>query len=83
MSENSNYEVSVLDHIPAGQFSKYNKQFQEKILQGMLTDHDWSAQMVEVMRADFFELTYSRFLCEKFVNYYFRYIHNSYYDKCT
>ena len=74
MSESEqNYDVSVLDHVPAGQFSKYNKQFQEKILQGLLSDHDWAAQMVEVMRADFFELVYLKFLCEKYVNYYFRY----------
>ena len=66
-------EVSVLSQIPAGQFSKYNKQFQEKILQSLFTDHNWAAQMVEVMRADFFELMYLKFLCEKYFNYYFRY----------
>ena len=56
--ENNEYEASILDNIPSGQFSKYNKQFQEKILQGLLTDHGWAAQMVEVMRYDFFELVY-------------------------
>ena len=68
-----NAPITVLDHVPAGQFSKYNKQFQEKILQGLLTDHAWAAQMVEVMRFDFFELVYLRFLCEKYFNYFFRY----------
>lgn len=66
-------EHSVLGNIPAGQFSKYNKQFQEKILQGLLSDHTWSSQMVEVMRADFFELVYLQFLCEKYFSYYFKY----------
>jgi hypothetical protein len=71
--ETPTHDVRILDQMPAGQFSKYNKQFQEKILQGLLSDHDWAAQMVEVMRFDFFELVYLRFLCEKYVNYYFRY----------
>ncbi len=62
MEENT-YEANVLGHVPAGQFSKYNKQFQEKILQGLLSDHTWAAQMVEVMRDDFFELIYLQFLC--------------------
>ena len=73
MMENNEYEASILDNVPSGQFSKYNKQFQEKILQGLLTDHGWAAQMVEVMRYDFFELVYLKFLCEKYFNYYFRY----------
>jgi len=72
-NEDNTYEANVLEYVPAGQFSKYNKQFQEKILQGLLTDHNWAAQMVEVMRFDFFELVYLRFLCEKYFNYYFRY----------
>jgi replicative DNA helicase len=71
--EVNTYDARILDEIPPGQFSKYNKQFQEKILQGLLTDHNWAAQMVEVMRYDFFELIYLRFLCEKYFNYYFRY----------
>jgi len=71
--ENNTYDSNVLDLIPSGQFSKYNKQFQEKILQGLLSDHDWAAQMVEVMRFDFFDLIYLKFLCEKYFDYYFRY----------
>ncbi len=73
MSEETKEDTTVLYSMPAGQFSKYNKSFQEKIFQGLLSDHDWAAQMVEVMRADFFDLIYLKFLCEKYFNYYFRY----------
>ena len=69
----SNYESNVLGNIPAGQFAKYNKQFQEKIFQSLLSDKDWACQMIEVMRADFFELVYLKFLCEKYFSYYFKY----------
>lgn len=64
---------SVLSELPAGQFRHYNKDFQEKILQGLLTDHTWAAQMVEVMRHDFFELSYLEYLCEKYFNYFTEY----------
>ena len=63
----------VLDHVSAGQFSQYNKPFQEKIFQGLLTDLAWAAQMVEVMRPDFFELRYLEYLCDKYFNYFKEY----------
>lgn len=63
----------ILEEIPAGQFSQYNKPFQEKILQGLLSDRQWAAQMVEVMRPDFFELRYLQYLCEKYFNYFIQY----------
>ena len=63
----------ILDHVPSGQFSQYNKPFQEKIFQGLLTDLTWAAQMVEVMRPDFFELRYLEYLCEKYFNYFREY----------
>ncbi len=47
---------SLIDNLPAGQFSQYNKNFQEKIFQGLLSDTTWASQMIEVMRPDFFEL---------------------------
>ncbi len=64
---------NILSEIPGGQFRQYNKSFQEKILQGLLTDHQWGAQMVEVMRPDFFELKYLEYLCEKYFNYFVQY----------
>jgi replicative DNA helicase len=66
-------KTEILSDIPSGQFSQYNKPFQEKIFQGLLTDLAWSAQMVEVMRPDFFELRYLEYLCEKYFNYFKQY----------
>jgi len=65
--------VALLDSVPAGQFSQYNKNFQEKILQGLLSDQQWAMQMVEVMRPDFFELRYLEYLCEKYFAYFSEY----------
>jgi len=64
---------ALLDTVPAGQFSQYNKNFQEKILQGLLSDKNWAVQMVEVMRPDFFELRYLEYLCEKYFAYFAEY----------
>jgi len=66
-------KTEILTDLAAGQFSQYNKPFQEKIFQGLLTDLKWSAQMVEVMRPDFFELRYLEYLCDKYFNYFKQY----------
>ena len=54
-------------------FSKYGKDFQEKIFQALLTDHTWSGQMFEVMKYDYFELKYLQFLCDRFFGFYEKY----------
>ena len=54
-------------------FSKFGKAFQEKVFQSMLTDIQWSAQMIEVMRPDYFDLKYLSFLCTKYFAYYEKY----------
>jgi replicative DNA helicase len=54
-------------------FSQYGKNFQEKIFQGLITDTQWAAQMVEVMRPNFFDVEYLRFLTEKYFAYYEKY----------
>jgi replicative DNA helicase len=64
---------SLIEDLPAGQFSKYNKNFQEKIFQGLLSDTAWASQMIEVMRPDFFELRYLQYLCEKYFAYFTEY----------
>ena len=48
-------KLSLIDDVAPGQFGQYNKNFQEKIFQGLLLDHQWSAQMVEVMTHEYFE----------------------------
>lgn len=56
-----------------GSFSKYGKQFQEGIFHGLLTDHTWAAQMMEVMKPTFFDIKYLEFLCEKYFLYHNKY----------
>ena len=54
-------------------FSKFGKAFQEKVFQSMLTDIQWSAQMIEVMSPEYFDLKYLSFLCTKYFAYYEKY----------
>ena len=54
-------------------FSKYGKDFQEKIFHSLLTDHTWSAQMVEIMTHEYFELKYLQYLCDRFFGFYLKY----------
>ena len=54
-------------------FSKFGKQFQEKVFQGMLTDPQWASQMVEVVNPEYFDLKYLSFLCSKHFAYYNKY----------
>ena len=54
-------------------FAKFGKPFQEKVFQSMITDTVWSAQMIEVVNPDYFDLKYLSFLCEKYFAYYSKY----------
>jgi len=54
-------------------FSKYGKDFQEKIFQALLDDHSWASQMMEVMKYDYFELKYLQFLCDRFFSFHEKY----------
>ena len=54
-------------------FKQYGKLFQEKIFQGLLTDHPWAAQMTEVMRSDYFDLRYLAYLADKYFKYHAKY----------
>jgi len=54
-------------------FSQYGKVFQEKIFQGLLTDHRWSAQMFEVMKPDFFDVKSLAYLTMRYFSYYEKY----------
>ena len=54
-------------------FSKYGKDFQEKIFQAILNDHNWAAQMIEVMTPEFFEQEYLKYLTSKYFSYYEKY----------
>jgi len=54
-------------------FSKYGKDFQEKVFQALLTDRQWASQMIELMKYDYFELKYLQFLCDRLFSYYGKY----------
>ena len=50
-------------------FSKYGKDFQERIFQAMLLDQTWASQMMEVMTSEYFEIKYLQYLSNRFLNY--------------
>jgi len=54
-------------------FKQYGKPFQEKIFQGLLTDHAWATQMSEVMKATYFDLRYLAYLSDKYFKYHEKY----------
>lgn len=54
-------------------FKQYGRSFQEKVFQGLLTDHTWAAQMSEVMQASYFDLKYLAFLTDKYFKYHGKY----------
>ena len=54
-------------------FGQYGKSFQEKIFQSLLTDKEWSTQMVEVMNPTFFDVRYLEYLADKFFSYFKKY----------
>ena len=54
-------------------FSRYGKQFQEGVFQGLLSDHVWAAQMIEVMEPDYFDIKYLAYLADKYFGYYKKY----------
>ena len=54
-------------------FSKYGRQFQEKIFQSLLVDHTWASQMYEVMTFEYFEPKYLQYLCSRFFSFYDKY----------
>ena len=54
-------------------FAEYGISFQEKIVQSLLIDHKWAEQMSEVMRVEYFDLKYLKYLSEKYFHYHRKY----------
>ena len=54
-------------------FQQYDKIFQEKIFQSLVTDKQWAQQIYEVMQPEFFELNYLKYLTQKYFNYFKNY----------
>lgn len=51
----------------------FDLSFQEKIVQALLTDRQWAAQMAEVMDVGFFEYAHLRQMTDKYMGYYRQY----------
>jgi len=51
----------------------FDRIFQEKIVQALLTDRQWAAQMAEVMDVNYFEYAYLRQMTDKYMGYYRQY----------
>lgn len=54
-------------------FADYGTSFQEKIFHALFTDKQWAAQMCEVIKFEYFELKYIKFLVERFFAYHSKY----------
>lgn len=54
-------------------FSNFDRHFQEKIVQALLTDRQWASQMAEVLNLEYFDYAYLRQLTSKYMGYYQKY----------
>lgn len=54
-------------------FSNFDRHFQEKIVQALLTDRQWAGQMAEVLNLEYFDYAYLRQLTSKYMGYYQKY----------
>jgi len=61
------------DNLSDALFKNYGKRFQEQIFQGLLTDHAWATQIIEVMKSDYFDLKYLAFLTDRYFKHFERY----------
>jgi replicative DNA helicase len=60
-------QITVTASTPT--FGTYGKQFQEKIMQALLSDKRWAEQMTEVLDVSYFDLNYLHYLAEKYFSY--------------
>ncbi len=60
-------QITVTASTPT--FGTYGKQFQEKIMQALLSDKRWAEQMTEVLDVSYFNLNYLHYLAEKYFSY--------------
>ena len=54
-------------------FAEHGTSFQEKIMQALLSDHQWAEQMSEVVKVDYFDLKHLKFLAQKYFDYHLKY----------
>ena len=58
--------------IPKTKF-KFDRSFQEKIVQAMIMDRHWAGQFSEVLNVDFFEYAHLKLIADKYVSYQQKY----------
>lgn len=58
--------------MPAG-FEEFGNNFQEKVIQALLTDHKWAEQMIEVLSIDYFDQKHLQYLAQRYFAYYEKY----------
>lgn len=49
---------------------QFDRAFQEKIVQALLTDRQWAAQMAEVIDIEYFDYAYLKHMTDNYLNYY-------------
>ena len=62
-----------MDSLSNPSFAEHGTSFQEKIMQALLSDHQWAEQMSEVIKIDYFDLKHLKFLSQKYFDYYAKY----------
>ncbi len=70
MTDGRHAETVVVSHASLAQ---WGKSFQEKVLQGMLSDRQWAEQLMEVFKVEYFDLNYLRFLADRYFAHAKRY----------
>lgn len=54
-------------------FKEFGKHFQDKIMHGLIVDHKWGQQMMDVLHPDHFEYAYLKFLSKLYISHYKKY----------
>lgn len=69
LSQIASINMVNLNEEKKNSFGSYGKEFQEKIMQGLLTDRKWAEQLLEVFNPNYLELRYLQFLSEEYFAY--------------
>ena len=51
-------------------FNQFGNNFQEKIMQALLTDRKWAQQMEEIIDIEYFDLEYLKYLAKQYFAYF-------------
>lgn len=54
-------------------FGQYGVNFQRKIVQALIIDHQWAKEFIDVLQVKYFDVKYLAFLAEKYYDYWMKY----------